>query len=149
MKNIIRKISIFTLFAPLFLCLSVSLGSCRHPDGYIGHYLGNWSIEKIEVDSTPLEGYRGDIMISFQGNIFLLAYIDGKETYGTWEEDGTTFSLRADYNAGAAQEMPSELGFGSNRRINMEIMEDKRKSMIWRYTADDGKVYTYYLRKIL
>lgn len=129
--------------------LVISLSSCRHPDGNIGHLLGNWQIEKIEVDGTPLSDYKGNIMISFQGELFLLAYIDGLETFGTWSDTDDSFNLRADYNAGAAKEWPKELGFGSDRVLSFDLLEKKSKQMTWRRVNFEGKVYTYYLKKLL
>lgn len=127
----------------------LSLSSCRHPDGNIGHLLGNWQIEEIEVDGAPLADYKGNIMISFQGEIFLLAYVEGAETFGTWTNADSIFTLRADYNAGSAKEWPTELGFGTDRILQFDLLEEKSKHMTWRRTNSEGKVYTYYLKKLL
>lgn len=147
--KIAGKKHIFRILILTAALLAISLSSCRHPDGNIGHLLGNWQIERIEADGEPISDYKGDIMISFQGDIFLMAYVNGSETFGTWSRTDDSFNIKADYNAGSAKEMPSILGFGPDRVLRFDLLEFKPKHMTWRRVNYQGRVYTYYLKKLL
>lgn len=136
-----------------FLCLSLS--SCTQADGYIGPWFGSWHIEKILLNGEADKEYKENLMISFQGKIFKLGYLDSAEIFGSWEYEGEILTLDAGYNAGNGAGMdhlfnpfPPALHFPADvSQIEITVTSINSKTMQWQYIDQEGDLVTYNLRK--
>lgn len=134
--------------------LLISLSACTQNDGNIGIYFGSWTFESIEVDGNELPDYEnGDLMIAFQSNIFRMDYENKptpeiKTMFGTWSEDADHIILdgSADHKEG---EFPPLLGVDPNGVFTFRILEKKGKTMIWQRTDDEGRTWTYRLKRMM
>ena len=155
----------FRAFGIIFMT-TVLLSGCTQPEGNIGHWFGSWYLQEIliggEIDKD-YEGYladdktldRLDVLVSFQGNVFNMGYLNGNTIYGTWSYAGETLTLIASYNAGGGYEdsrfnpYPKVLYFPAGEE-EMEITVTKltSRTMQWQYTDQAlGKVITYNFKK--
>ncbi len=129
------------------------LGGCVRNDGDIGNLFGNWVITSISCNGDKVET-TPDIMINFQGDFFSLGTVREEQVFlpdlvGKWSEDGSLFTLNADYNAGTVKEFPSALGFGTEKVVKLTVREKTHNNMEWSYTTPEGDGYIYRLKKLL
>lgn len=129
--------------------MSTMFTSCTQVDGNIGGWFGTWVIEKIEIDGEKDTAFRGEVLISFQGELFNTSEVDGKELYGKWSENDGLLHLDGSFNAGSLKEWPAGLGFGSDMKVTLKMLEYPGKRMKWSMMCSDGKERVYYLRKLL
>lgn len=149
------------LFILLTLSLSLVFSSCTQPDGYIGKWFGSWYLEEMLINGEVDEEYaayqqegRFQVMVSFQGNIFHMAYIGGQAIYGTWSYAGEVLTLVASYNAGSATNSPyfdpypKVLHFpASIEQMEITVSQLYSKTMQWQIIDPEGRLVTYNFRK--
>lgn len=146
-------------FLPL-LILPLLTG-CTQPNGYIGNWFGSWYLETIFINGetdpdygTKVSPATGTIMVSFQGKVFNMAYIDGREIYGIWDYAGMTLRLDASYETGSGAEVdyftpfPVAMRFPKGESIvEVTVTKIENKVMQWQYIDPEGDLITYNFRK--
>lgn len=149
--------------APLcILAMAFILGGCTQPDGYIGKWFGSWLVTDIYIDGEIDREYADNqanndhhqVMVSFEGQIFDMAYLNGREIYGSWEYAGETLTLDASYQAGNGagapyfNPFPEAMHFAPGVEIiQVKVTRLESRTMQWQYAAPDGKLYTYNFQK--
>lgn len=137
------------------------LTNCTQADGYIGDWFGSWYLEKIVKNGEQMPQYEGyysfknDIMVSFQGEMFRMGYVDEQDIYGMWSYAGETLVLDARYNSGNGADMedrfnpfPDPLGFTPGEEmVEVTVLQINSKTMEWQYIDSEGDVLTYFFRK--
>lgn len=146
------KLTLFGLAVVMFL-----LSGCTKPDGDIGDWFGSWHLTSIMIDGEEEAAYseNPEIMVSFQGKVFNMAYIDRAEIYGSWSYAGEVLTLIAGYNAGGGSNIhylfdpfPVVMHFPSDvEQIEITVTHIGRKSMQWQYIDQNGRLLTYNFRK--
>lgn len=140
----------------LFLfCLLLS--ACTQNHGYIGRLFGSWYLYEMTCDGATVDiAQHGDTFWSFQSELIMVSteydMYTQQKTYGTWNEtdDKLILNFSYTYDAGgsvSAYDPPAWLGFPKADNIVLLYLEKNKKSMSFRYTDADGKVYEYFLRK--
>lgn len=153
------------LLSTIFVFIAMMTGGCVQHDGYIGNWFGSWYLEEMLINGDVDQAYeeainrepvssRRAIMVSFQGNIFNMAYINGSEIYGTWSYAGEILTLVANYNAGGGSvspyfnPYPIELHFPADEaQLEITVTEINGKTMQWQYIDQNGNLITYNFRK--
>ncbi|MCM1152333.1 MAG: hypothetical protein NC328_01600 [Muribaculum sp.] len=125
------------------------LSSCTQVDGNIGPWFGTWVVDRIDVDGAQDTSYKGEVLISFQGELFDTSEVDGPELYGKWSESDGLLHLDGSFNAGSLKTWPAPLNFGTDMKVTLKILEEPGKKMKWSMLCADGKQRDYYLRKLL
>lgn len=125
------------------------LPACVHPGGDIGVYFGNWTLEKIEIDGEYYSDYEEPIFLNFQSSIFNMAGVDQIGVYGVWSESDNELRLCADPNAGVVKKFPRIMGWGDALDVSLEIKEKNSRRLRLQWVAPDGKVWSYFFRKII
>lgn len=141
----------------LFLLL-VAAGSCTKYGGDIGPWFGSWHLEEILINGEPDESYasnqKSQVMVSFQGDIFNMAYLNGSEIYGSWSYAGEVLTLEAGYNAGSGHyssgfdPYPTVLYFPADvSQVEITVTKINGKTMQWQLIDQSGRLITYNWRK--
>lgn len=149
MKNILL------ILLPLLAMLSTG---CTHNDGDIGPWFGTWQLEEITADGDVETAYNHDIFWQFQNTVFCMRKVtalhDNLPRWGTWKETGdNVLQLNfthhdSEYEAGSTKYSPfPETHIPVNTVTDLNILEMSRSRLVLQYHADDGSVYTYYLKK--
>lgn len=147
----------------LFLCcMMVPFTGCTRNNGDIGPWFGTWHLMSIEAYGVPEDGYDGDIFWAFQNDVIAMTRVNtadngmhstGKSrVHGTWREDDGALFLNFTYNDDADTEGYQYRPFEELHLPYMEvsrlvIVKSPGREMILNYTAADGTVYTYTLKK--
>lgn len=140
-----------------FMLLAVICMSCQH-NGNIGFLYGTWRVESYECDGTPVEDPGHTTFFGFQGGIVCAtivsdAYGDHSRNYGTWSDDGDTFTLDFTHSdsstppGGDGYTPPAWLGMTSLYPMEMSVTGRDTDNMTWRWVSDDGKIHIYKLHK--
>lgn len=143
------------LYLALILLPALWFSSCTQPDGYIGDWFGSWHLESILINGEEDTDYKENIMVSFQGKVFNLAYIDGTEIYGTWSYAGEILTLIAGYDAGSGVDYPHlfnpfpvVLHFPADvEQIEITVSNINSGTMQWQYIDQNGQLLTYNFKK--
>ena len=155
MKRITNSLILFLILVCPFLT------QCTQPDGNIGDWFGSWYLEEILIDGETDETYQKNkennslqVMVSFQGKIFNMAYISGSEIYGSWSYAGEILTLNATYHSGSGYDSPSfnpfpiVLHFPEGLdEIEITVTKIEKKIMQWQYIDQNGSLLTYNFRK--
>lgn len=149
-----KAITLLLAVIALFGC-----NSCTHLDGDIGDWFGSWLLEEILIDGKPDEAYNPNhseenlVMVSFQGKVFNMAYLDSSEIYGSWSYAGEILTLVASYNAGTNDSVnfnpyPKVLHFPEGEeQLEITVTYIKSKTMQWQYIDQNGNLLTYNFKK--
>lgn len=151
---ITMKTKIFS-YILLISVLFFPMQSCMQWNGDIGDWFGSWHLESMYIDGEQDTGYKGDIMVSFQGKIVNLAYMEVGEIYAAWSYAGMTLTLIAGYEAGSGASMPSRfdpfpiaLHFPKGEdMVEVVVTSMTNKSMQWQYIDAQGQLITYNFKK--
>ncbi len=137
----------------------VSFASCTHNNGDIGPYFGTWKVTEITINSVPESDYQGNLFWSFQTTVIGMTTVDPdlgvttRESWGAWEQDGDILRLSfihtddSNPQQGSAKYSPlpeSHLPAGVSE---LDIISISSSDMRLRYTATDGTIYGYSLKK--
>lgn len=135
--------------------------SCTQPEGHIGDWFGSWHLEEMLINGEIDQEYadyqkedRWQVMVSFHGNIFNMAYLNGSEIYGTWNYAGEILTLIANYNTGSGYQSPdfnpypTILHFPADvEQVEITVTSIGSKTMQWQLIDQNGKLITYNFRK--
>lgn len=150
-----KRISLISLL----LLLVVGFQSCTHNNGDIGPFFGTWKVTEITIDSQPEAAYQGNLFWAFQTSVINMRTVDpstnlsSAESWGDWEEDGNTLHLNFSHTddshptPGSSKYSPlpaSHLPAGTSE---LSILSISSSDMRLSYTAPDGTVYGYSLKK--
>lgn len=145
----------------LFIIVGMMFGmaSCTQPDGNIGDWFGSWYLEEMLIDGEIDSEYADNktqntmqVMVSFQGKIFNMAYINGNEIYGQWSYAGEVLTLIADYTE---MEYPPKFDPfpvvmhlpGDVEQVEITVTYINSKTMQWQFIDQNGSLITYNFRK--
>ena len=154
-----KRTSIFKRTACLtaMVLLITMFSSCSDPEQTNSPLFGSWHLETIMINGEPDKGYNDnpEIMVSFQGKIFNMAYMERAEIYGTWSYAGEILTLIAGYNAGSGANVgylfnpfPVSMKFPAGTdQLEITVSEIKGNEMQWQYIDDEGDLLTYNFRK--
>ena len=140
----------------LFALICMGFNSCTQYKINIGDWHGSWHLQEILIEGEKDESYKQDIMVSFQRNIFNMAYIERAEIYGTWSVAGEILTLNAGYNAGSGTNVsylfdpfPLEMYFPKGvYELEITVVYINGSTMQWQYTDEaTGKLITYNFKK--
>lgn len=148
-KLILKTISAVTVF----LGMTMAVTSCMDADPTDPPiWLGSWHLETMAVNGEPDTEYNEDpeIMASFEGNVFNLAYIERAEIYGSWSYAGETLTLIASYNAGSGANVtylfnpfPVAMKFPEGlEEVEITVTSLQKKRMQWQYIDKNGDLRT-------
>ncbi|MCM1518946.1 MAG: lipocalin-like domain-containing protein [Pseudoflavonifractor sp.] len=143
---------------PLLLLMAVMLGGCTHNNGDIGPWFGEWKLTSITVDGVPDTDYDGNIFWAFQTTVIEMLSVDDETTadyrqrWGTWAQDGTVLTLDFTHSddrnpAGSDKYIPFPATGLPAGVSELDILSLSGSEIKLSYTADDGKVYGYLLKK--
>ena len=148
--KITRKI-IFAVLLGVLAC------ACTHNNGDIGHWYGQWKLESIEADGSPVADYEGNMFWAFQNKVFCIDKVidDGLShvmRWATWSQDGNTLLIDFRHSDGFSPTTDNDyhpfpiLGMESDavNALTIETLSSGR--LVQKYDAGD-KLYTYRLRK--
>lgn len=150
-----NKISIvFAFITALMLPLYTG---CMQWDDTDGPFFGSWHLQTIDIDGQPDQTYNSnpEIMISFAGQVFNLAYMERAEMYGTWVYGGEVLELNATYKAGNQatdtrffNPYPLVMHFAEGQEIiQVSVTKVDKKTMQWQYEDLNGRLLTYNFKK--
>ena len=158
----ILKISRKPLLGIILLCAILSLSGCTHLDGDIGDWFGSWLLEEMLIDGEIDQNYANNkeidyrqVMVSFQGKIFNMAYLGNREIYGSWSYAGDILTLIATYHAGNGYEAPEDFNpfptvmhFPPNlEELEITVTSIDRRTMQWQFIDPQGQFITYNFQK--
>lgn len=149
-------------FITLILCTIFLSTSCTRPEGDIGDWFGSWYLEEMLINGEPDEEYMDDkaseekmqVMVSFQGNIFNMGYLNGNHIYGVWSYAGEILTLNASYHAGGGYQderfdpFPKVLHLpGGVEQVEITVTTISNRTMQWQYIDQNGDLITYNFKK--
>lgn len=137
-----RKLT-YMLFA---LVAMLTLGSCLHNNGDIGPWFGHWKVTRITIDGADDPGYGGDLFFSFQSSVIRVSQSfpernQSSSIYGNWQEQQGTMNVEF------KEAFQSLLDYAHLDKQFVFTVVRRNGDKVLRYTAEDGKEYTYYLKK--
>lgn len=149
------KFSNLILSLLLLAVTSFTLQSCMQWNGDIGVWFGSWYLESMYVDGKSDPDYKDNIMISFQGKIIDLAYIEVGESVGTWNYEKPELTLILGFDAGSGASLPQlfdpfpvSLHFPSGiNEVKVNVTTINSKEMQWQYLSPQGALITYNFKK--
>lgn len=138
--------------------LWISLGGCTKFEGDIGPWFGSWHLERLDVNGEEDTAYTSNqsrqVMVSFQGDVFNMAYLNGSEIYGSWSYAGEILTLEAGYNAGSGHissgfdPYPVVLRFPADvDQVEVTVVKITGDIMEWQLIDVEGDLLTYFWRK--
>ena len=139
--------------------LTMLLAGCTRNDGNIGYLFGEWRVESITADGTPLLLYEDDpdapqlYTWAFQSNVIRINTVYAHslvyDCYGTWERTDheliLTFTYTDNDNTEYRYTPPEILHFSSSGVTDFTIDRLTGKDMELSRIATDGTLYRYYL----
>lgn len=140
----------------LAILFAALLAAACQNNGDIGYLFGTWRIDSMTVDGQPDPAAAAQTLISFQNDIIEVQRIfdaDGTfaNFFGTWAEDGDiitiNFTHHADDPDDQAFNAPEWLGWTAAHPMQLSVSSRSSRTVTWTFTADDGTVYVYNLRK--
>lgn len=142
------------LYITTFIVCLMSLCSCLQNDGHIGHWFGQWLVERITIDGADDADYQKNRLLCFQSHVLGVRYAEGGVVYGSWKEDTATNTLTITFNTKDST-TPNGLHFDYSQinangypYIEMRIVEINGKTKKLEYVnTEDGRTYVYYLKK--
>lgn len=148
MRNSVKIVSMIILLA-----LNVIAVGCTRNDGDIGGWFGMWQVARIDVNSKEQIGYKGNVVLKFQGRVMescsMQPYHEQISYFANCriEPEALILSVGSEpvWPAGFAP----ELMFPASGELRLEIISQSDNKAILRWDdVSDGYVYEYYLKKL-
>ncbi len=121
------------------------LGSCLQNNGHIGHWFGQWKVERITIDGTDDPEYAGDYFFCFQSGVFGVRS-SGGITFARWKEDEQTGLINISFEEAYGASGTCKKIYLDND-VTFRLVSHEGKKKVLEQVKDDGKTYTYYLTK--
>lgn len=141
----------------LMLLTAILASGCTKHDGDIGEWFGSWHLEGMLINGEPDQEYadnrendKNQVMISFQGTIFQMAYLESSEMYGSWSYAGEVLTLIAGkgYESPYFNPYPTVLHFPADvEQVEITVTYITGKTMQWQLIDQNGDLITYNWRK--
>ncbi len=124
----------------------LTLVACTQNNGNIGHWFGQWKVERITIDGIDAPDYQGNYFFCFQSGVFGVRTAAGGMTFARWTEDKNTGIVTVAFEEayGASYEC-REIYLDEN--VTFRLVSHNDKTKVLEQVKDDGKTYTYYLTK--
>lgn len=144
----------------IFSILAImGISSCTHNNGDIGSWFGTWKVTEITINGTPDADYEGNLFWSFQTSVIGMTTVDSAlgittaESWGSWEQQGDI--LRLDFThtddshpvQGSSKYSPLPSSHLPSGISELQILSLSSSAVRLHYTADDGSIYKYSLKK--
>ncbi len=124
----------------------LTLVACTQNNGNIGHWFGQWKVERITIDGIDAPDYQGNYFFCFQSGVFGVRTAAGDMTFARWTEDKNTGIVTVSFKeAHGVSEACREIYLDEN--VTFRLVSHNDKTKVLEQVKDDGKTYTYYLTK--
>ena len=126
-------------------------GSCTRNHGDIGPWFGTWHVESITAGGSIYQyivpvTVEGDYFFQFQSKVFRVSHVDGHEqmveSFGTWDEDGTTMTIDFPDPTVYYIVMP-----GLETHNSFTVITTSSHDVTFSKTDNTGVTYQYHLKK--
>ena len=115
-------------------------------NGHIGHWFGQWKVERVTIDGQDDADYEGGVFFCFQGAVFGVRTSTGGMWYGRWEENDKGM-VDVVFNTDESAVPPAYLHVHLDEKMVFRLVSHKGSDKVLEYVGPDGKTYTYYLKK--
>lgn len=137
----------------LMICMAALLlvaAGCTQNNGRIGHWFGQWKVERVVVDGVDDPDYEGNAFFCFQSKVFGVRVshpeeFSGSMCYGRWEERDDNV-LYVQFNTAESSVPSSSLHLYLQEENFFRIVSADGKRKVLETTLPDGRTCTYYLR---
>ena len=119
---------------------------CVQNNGHIGHWFGQWKVERVTIDGQDDADYEGGVFFCFQGAVFGVRTSIGGMWYGRWEENDKGM-VDVVFNTDESAVPPAYLHVHLDEKMVFRLVSHKGSDKVLEYVGPDGKTYTYYLKK--
>lgn len=135
------------------ICMAALLlvaAGCTQNNGRIGHWFGQWKVERVVVDGVDDPSYEGNAFFCFQSKVFGVRVSYPEEFsenmyYGRWEERDDNV-LYVQFNTAESSVPSSSLHLYLQEENFFRIVSADGKRKVLETTLPDGKTCVYYLR---
>lgn len=124
----------------------LTMSGCVQNNGHIGHWFGQWKVERVTIDGQDDVDYEGGVFFCFQGAVFGVRTSTGGMWYGRWEENDKGM-VDVVFNTDESAVPPAYLHMHLDEKMVFRLVSHKGHDKVLEYVGPDGKTYTYYLKK--
>ena len=124
----------------------LAMSGCVQNNGHIGHWFGQWKVERVTIDGQDDADYEGGVFFCFQGAVFGVRTRTGGMWYGRWEENDKGMADVV-FNTDESAVPPAYLHVHLDEKMVFRLVSHKGSDKVLEYVGPDGKTYTYYLKK--
>ena len=136
-----KKLTIIFAFMAM-----LTMSGCVQNNGHIGHWFGQWKVERVTIDGQDDADYEGGVFFCFQGAVFGVRTSTGGMWYGRWEENDNGM-VDVVFNTDESAVPPAYLHMHLDEKMVFRLVSHKGHDKVLEYVGPDGKTYTYYLKK--
>ena len=136
-----KKLTIIFAFMAM-----LTMSGCVQNNGHIGHWFGQWKVERVTIDGQDDADYDGGVFFCFQGAVFGVRTSTGGMWYGRWEESDKGM-VDVVFNTDESAVPPAYLHMHLDEKMVFRLVSHKGSDKVLEYVGPDGKTYTYYLKK--
>lgn len=136
-----KKLTIIFAFMAM-----LAMSGCVQNNGHIGHWFGQWKVERVTIDGQDDVDYEGGVFFCFQGAVFGVRTSTGGMWYGRWEENDKGM-VDVVFNTDESAVPPAYLHVHLDEKMVFRLVSHKGHDKVLEYVGPDGKTYTYYLKK--
>ncbi len=136
-----KKLTIIFAFMAM-----LAMSGCVQNNGHIGHWFGQWKVERVTIDGQDDADYEGGVLFCFQGAVFGVRTSTGGMWYGRWEENDKGMADVV-FNTDESAVPPAYLHVHLDEKMVFRLVSHKGSDKVLEYVGPDGKTYTYYLKK--
>lgn len=123
----------------------LAMSGCVQNNGHIGHWFGQWKVERVTIDGQDDADYEGGVFFCFQGAVFGVRTSTGGMWYGRWEENDKGM-VDVVFNTDESAVPPAYLHVHLDEKMVFRLVSHKGSDKVLEYVGPDGKTYTYYLK---
>lgn len=124
----------------------LAMSGCVQNNGHIGHWFGQWKVERVTIDGQDDADYEGGVFFCFQGAVFGVRTSTGWMWYGRWAENDKGM-VDVVFNTDESAVPPAYLHVHLDEKMIFRLVSHKGSDKVLEYVGPDGKTYTYYLKK--
>lgn len=136
-----KKLTIIFAFVAM-----LAMSGCVQNNSHIGHWFGQWKVERVTIDGQDDADYEGGVFFCFQGAVFGVRTSTGGMWYGRWAENDKGM-VDVVFNTDESAVPPAYLHVHLDEKMIFRLVSHKGSDKVLEYVGPDGKTYTYYLKK--
>ena len=136
-----KKLTIIFAFMAM-----LAMSGCVQNNGHIGHWFGQWKVERVTIDGQDDADYEGGVFFCFQGAVFGVRTSTGGMWYRRWAENDKGM-VDVVFNTDESAVPPAYLHVHLDEKMVFRLVSHKGSDKVLEYVGPDGKTYTYYLKK--